>query len=496
LGGSLLDRDYLRNHLLTGYNACNLLPGRVDPVRQATLMTNLQAALQHYHDLCTTGTLAQQSWDVLAPGMQERNLVFGDRPLCTVLRPLFHTEADYQFLQERTTLILGVFRKLTQAMLAEAKLRRQVFLDRAEEQLISIPTGYQTNIPTARLDSFFARSAKGNHSLNFIEFNGESPAGMAYNDVLAELFLETPLLQHFQDRYDVAPLEVRPYALDALLRIYYQWRGNQSKLPDMAIVDWAGVPTTSEFYLFQEYFAQHDIEITICTPDDLDFHHGKLYAGEREIDYVYKRVLTTELLQKYHLDHPIIEALRAGVICMANPFTCKLVHKKASFAVASDERNAGLFKSSEREAIRQHIPWTRIIEERYTFDRLDKRIDLLPWASDNKERLVLKPNDEYGGKGVLIGWETGQSAWDKALEAALNEPSIIQERAEIAYEDFPRIDANGNVEISERLVDCDPFLFHGDTVGGCLTRLSTVTLLNVTAGGGSVVPTFVVRDRV
>ena len=25
---------------------------------------------------------------------------------------------------------------------------------------------------------------------------------------------------------------------------------------------------------------------------------------------------------------------------MANPFTCKLVHKKASFAVASDERNA------------------------------------------------------------------------------------------------------------------------------------------------------------
>ena len=30
-------------------------------------------------------------------------------------------------------------------------------------------------------------------------------------------------------------------------------------------------------------------------------------------------------------------------------------------------------------------------------------------------------------------------------------------------------------------------------VQGCLTRLSTVTLLNVTAGGGSTVPTFLIE---
>jgi hypothetical protein len=391
--------------------------------------------------------------------------------------------------------MLGVFRKMTEVMLAEPKLRAQVFLDPDEEALIKIPTGYRTNIPTARLDSFFARSASDKHALTFIEFNGESPAGMAYNDVLGELFLETPLMQHFQDRYDMAPLEVRQHALDALSRIYYEWRGNSSKLPEMAIVDWAGVPTTGEFHLFRDYFGEHGIEVTICTPDDLDFHGGKLYAGEREVDFVYKRVLTTEFLRKYRLDHPLIAALRAGAICMANPFTCKLVHKKASFAVASDERNAYLFKADEREAIRRHIPWTRTIEERYTVDTRDRKIDLLPWASDNKEHLVLKPNDEYGGKGVLIGWETGQSEWDRALEGALGEPSIVQERAEIAYELFPSIDNRGNVEIGERLVDCDPFLFHGDTMGGCLTRLSTVTLLNVTAGGGSVVPAFVIRDQ-
>jgi hypothetical protein len=455
---------------------------------------NLQTAIKHYHDLCHTGTLAQESWDVLAPGMRERNLVFGDRPLCTVLRPLFHTEEDYVYLSERTALTLQVFRKVTQAMLADKKLRAQLYLDSDEEQLISLPTGYKTNIPTARLDSFFVRNSKGKPSLNYIEFNGESPAGMAYNDVLADLFLETPLMQRFEDRYDVEPLEVRPYALDALLRIYYQWLGNRSKLPEIAIVDWEGVPTTSEFKLFVDYFAENDIHAVICTPDDLDFHDGEMYASGEPVDFIYKRVLSSELLRKYGLNHPIMDALRAKAICMANPFTCKLLHKKASFAVVSDERNANLFNAAEREAIQQHIPWTRIVEERYTLDSRGKKIDLLPWSVDNQERLVLKPNDEYGGKGVLIGWETDSSTWEKAVVNGLNEPSIVQERANIAYEDFPMIDERGNVDISQRLVDCDPFLFHGDTIGGCLTRLSTVTLLNVTAGGGSVVPTFLVSE--
>ena len=184
-----------------------------------------------------------------------------------------------------------------------------------------------------------------------------------------------------------------------------------------------------------------------------------------------------------------------GAICVANPFTCKLLHKKASFAVVRDERNADLFTDAEREAMRQHIPWTRVLAERKTLDSRGARIDLMPWASRNRESLVLKPNDEYGGKGVLIGWETEPGDWDRALEAALVEPSIVQERALIAYEDFPRLDDAGSVALSRLLVDCDPFLFHGDTVGGALVRLSSVTLLNVTAGGGSVVPLFVIDDK-
>jgi hypothetical protein len=407
---------------------------------------------------------------------------------------MFHTPESYRYLTERTALTLSVFRKATAALLADPQLRAQLFLDQMEEELISLPTGYSTNIPTARLDSFFTRHLDGGYTLNFIEFNGESPAGMAYNDVMAELFLELPLMQRFQERYKVQSLEVRPHAIEALLRIYYQWRGNRNKLPDIAIVDFRGVPTTTEFKLFADYFAQHGIKSVICDPDEMEFRNGQMYAAGQPVDFVYKRVLASELVQKYGLNHPIIDAVRAGAVCMANPFNCKLLHKKASFAFVSDERNAYLFNAEELDAVRQHIPWTRMVEERKTIGPDGATLDLVPWISANKEQLVLKPNDEYGGKGVLIGWETEQAVWDSALQTALHEPSIVQVRATIAYEDFPRIDDQGKLDISQRLVDCDPFLFHGDSVGGCLTRLSTVTLLNVTAGGGSAAPAFLLTS--
>lgn len=459
-------------------------------------MALLHDAIAHYHELCGQDELAQRSWEMIVPEMAARDLIFGTRPLCTVIRPMFHTGVSWSYLSARTALTLAAFRKLSEACLADATLRSQLSLTPEEEVLVTLPTGYSTNIPTARLDSFFTRHEDGQYTLHFIEFNGESPAGMAYNDVLAELFLETPLVQHFAERFHVEPILSRRHAVDALLRVYFEWLGNHSKLPDVVIVDWAGVPTLSEFRLFVAYLARYGIEATICTPDELEFTNGQMVAAGRPVDFVYKRVLTTEMLQRYGLDHPLIEAARAGAVCIVNPFNCKLLHKKASFALASDERNAHLFSAREQEAIRQHIPWTRIVEDRRTLDVNGAPIDLLTYASDNKDRLVLKPNDEYGGKGVLIGWECDSTTWENALRSALDEPSIVQERALISYEDFPRIDEQGKLEIGQRLVDCDPFLFHGEMAGACLTRLSTVTLLNVTAGGGSVVPAFWVDARV
>jgi len=161
--------------------------------------------------------------------------------------------------------------------------------------------------------------------------------------------------------------------------------------------------------------------------------------------------------------------------------------------VLSDERNAGLFTAEERAAVAEHVPWTRVVEERTT-EYGGRTIDLLPFALQHRDELVLKPNDEYGGKGILLGWEVDDVAWAEGLRAALAEPYILQERIALPSEPYPAF-VDGRVHLSDRMLDTAPFVFHGEYVDGCLTRIATDPLLNVTAGGGSTVPTYVVEPR-
>ena len=178
---------------------------------------------------------------------------------------------------------------------------------------------------------------------------------------------------------------------------------------------------------------------------------------------------------------------------MVNPFRCKILHKKASLAVLSDERNASLFTPEEQEAIEAHIPWTCRVEERQARYR-GQTIDLIPYIFEHRENFVLKPNDEYGGKGIVLGWETDSTSWAQAIQAALTEPYIVQERVAIPSELYPCL-VDGRVELIDLMLDTNPFVFYGDYVDGCLSRLSAEALLNVTAGTGSAVATFVVEKR-
>jgi uncharacterized circularly permuted ATP-grasp superfamily protein len=188
-----------------------------------------------------------------------------------------------------------------------------------------------------------------------------------------------------------------------------------------------------------------------------------------------------------------VQAVRDGNVCMVNPFRCKILYKKSSLAVLSDERNRDLFTPIETQAITEHVPWTRNVEERKTLYR-DLPVDLIPFILKYQERFVLKPNDDYGGRGIVLGWQTNTSGWEQAVSEALKSPYVVQERVPIPEEPYPSM-VEDRLQIYDRLLDTAPFVFYGDYVDGCLTRLSNDPLLNVSAGGGSSVPTFVVEER-
>src|SRR6202035_2715504 len=336
-------------------------------------------------------------------------------------------------------------------------------------------------------------------SLKFAEYNGESPAGAGYSETLAEIFNGLPLMTQFSNRYAVHTYPLSAKLLDALVLSYLDW-GGKSKRPQIAIVDWKGVPTWSEFEILKARFEKMGVPTLVADPRDLTFDGKKLTAHGKKIDLVYHRVLMNDIVAKPPECAALVNAYTAKAVCVANSFRCKIPHVKTFFAVLTDERNDALFSPPERKIIANHVPWTRVVADVRTVHG-GKSVDLLEFMRKERENLVLKPSDEYGGTGVALGWETSERDWDEAIGRAVTATKpgetscawIVQERIPIRREVFPYITPDKNVEFRDMLVDLAPYLFRGKLCG-FLTRLSATGLANVTSGGGQV-PAFRVSPR-
>jgi hypothetical protein len=449
----------------------------------------LAEAVEHYHRLLSDTDLASRSQQMLDTALDRSKLIFGGRRLTPYLRPHFITENDWQRVTRICETVFGALQKVKDAAVEDEAILDELGITEIERELVRIDPGYSHVSPNARLDSFLTDDA-----YSYVELNGESPAGVAYADSATEIFETLPVMKKFGEAYRVRGLEGRSKMLDTLLSCYREYLGREpAKPPTIGIVDLKDLPTMKEFELFKEYFESRGYPSVICSPDELEFDGKQLSCRGTEIDIVYKRLLVNEYLPIMDQYPALLDAYRAGAICMANSFRSKLVHKKAIFAVLTNEKYANLFSTDELDAIRSHVPWTRKFREEQTVNR-GETIDLAEWTRSNSAKLVLKPNDDYGGHGIYIGWNSSASEWDAAIAHALeNGDYLVQERVKTAKETFPMItDDEGSWTMVEQLVDLDPLLYLGK-VGSAFTRLSSNELANVTAGGG-MVPTFIIED--
>jgi uncharacterized circularly permuted ATP-grasp superfamily protein len=421
----------------------------------------------------------------LADRLRAAKLTFGGRLLCPFLRPNFVSPTAYEQIRTVCRHIFQAVEKV-QATLGQ-ELWDRVDLTPAERELVAVHPGYARSSPSARLDSFLTPAA-----YQFVELNAESPAGIAYSEMLEEVFLELPLMQKFQEKWTLRRFQARQRLLDTLLACHREAGGRQEH-PTIAIVDYEDVPTRTEHHLFREYFADAGYPALVCDPRDLTYEKGALRYEGRSIDIVYKRLLVNELIERADKLQALISAARDRAVTVVNPFRCKPIHKKAIFAVLTDESLLRAFTEPERAAIAAHVPWTRRVrEEKVT--RGGETIDLPQYIRRHRDHLVLKPNDEYGGKGVFIGWEMSETEWEAALGDALRSSYVVQEKVELQRRRFPELNPDSpDVLFRDVVVDLDPFVFQGE-VEGFLTRLSASSLANVTSGGGQV-PAFVVEPR-
>jgi uncharacterized circularly permuted ATP-grasp superfamily protein len=432
---------------------------------------SLKDPVAAYHALLEDERLAAASAEQLAAGQRERHLMFGERPLCVCVRPQLMTRRRYERAVAAAQGVHSALAALEKAVLGDEDLRRELGLEPEEERLAMADPGFRHSSPSVRLDSFYADEVR------FVEYNAESPAGMAYSDNLAAIFAGLPVMKAFRKQFRGSFMPTRRRQLRSMLNAFRQW--GKGATPVIAIVDWEGLPTAPEFEMFKAFFEAAGVKTVICDPRSLELRRGRLYARSTPVNLVYRRVLTSELLAREEETRVLRDAYVAGAACVVNSFRAKLLHKKMSLALLSDPHYARLYTPAQRAAIRRHVPWTRRV-----------RPELAEDVARRRESLVLKPNDEYGGKGVILGWTVSQAEWEAAIETAATQRYVVQEAVEIPHVSFPV--ALDGLRYIDLMVDLDPYLFDG-RAGGFMTRVSAAALLNVTAGAGSVVPTFVVE---
>ena len=443
--------------------------------------------IAEYHQLLASDeTLTPEFFAHLKETMTARRLVYGERQIGVSLRPHLLTREVYDRLVRSSEILAGAFERVTEALVSDPSLMDSVGLSERERRLALVDPGFRVSTVTTRLDAFLVGGA-----VKFVEYNAENPSSLTDQTGLNQILFEVRALEQLAERYRLREFDPAEALLDALLETFREWCG-RADVPNVAIVDWVDLPTASEFALLRNYFVGRGVPTIICAPDELEYERGRLRRGEFQIDLVYKRVIIHELLSRFDDTHPLIRAYNEGRVCLVNPFRCKVAHKKAAFELLTDEARASWFTSEEREVIERTVPWTRRVAERKTLHR-GREVDLVEHVRRNRSLFIVKPNDDYGGHGVILGKHASASEWDAALETALAGDFIVQETVELPLEEFPIFNER-QWGLQPMYVDTNPFLFRG-RAHGAMVRLSASPIVNVTSGGGET-GLFVVEGRV
>jgi len=449
-------------------------------------MSQLDEAVIRYNKLLENGVHRDLGWaEELHKQMEEAGLSAGGRLICPFLRPSFISRRQYESLVKTGEALISAIDRMEQMVLQDAGLLARLELLPAEKMLAAIDPGYQSFEVAARLDTHLV-----NGHLHFVQYNADSPTGAGYADRLAELFYDIPPMKEFRKKYTLTKVASRKHLLQALLKSYKQFGGD--KKPNIAVVEFRPPYHSgrSEFELFRDLFRQEGYQAEIVSPEQLEYRNGVLRRGAFEINLVYRRLGVQEFLLRFDLSHPLVRAYRDRAVCVVNSFRSELAHKKAMFGLLTDESLTLKFPAAERKAIREHVPWTRLVAQGKTTHG-EQTIDLMEFITQNRERLALKPNDDSSDQHSYFGWEMDGGEWDRALKQAARSPYVVQERVDPVRSVFPLL-TYGHLEFREMQVDVHPHAYLGK-VQGCSSWLSTPKAGLTTAAG--IVPTYIVEAK-
>ena len=428
-------------------------------------MTQVSEAIARYHKIIESEPYIDLTWaQALQDHLKAEKL--GSRPISPVLRPHFIASRQYAGMVKAAESLFSAIERVEAMALSSPGLLARMQLLPAERMLAAVDPGYSFFSVTGLLDTNL-----NNGSLRFVSHDADTPAGVTYGDALADAFYDAAPMKEFRKKYKLTKLGGTKYLLQALRKAYQDFGGKHKK-PRIAIVEYRPPfqsVALSDYALLAEYFSGAGYPTEIVSPDQLEYHGGVLRRGDFAIDIVYRRIKLQEFLVRFDLTHPLMRAYKDHAVCMVNSFRSELGSKKAIFDLLTDDAVTASFPAVERRAIKEFIPWTRMVQAAKTTYH-GHTVDLPDFVMKHRTKLILKPNDSSADLNSFRGADTDDMGWEKALRQAMRTPYVVQEQAEPARAVFPLLQY-GSLVMKEMQVDVHPHLFLGK-VQSCSSWLS------------------------
>lgn len=257
--------------------------------------------------------------------------------------------------------------------------------------------------------------------------------------------------------------------------------------PSVAVLGWDRGTAFGSAAYFEDVVRDFRNSGTPCTfaiPDDLVADPGTLSHEGRRIDVALRMFLTADA-HKADLDmRPLQESMHADTALTLSPDAADVYSSKKLLAYVS--ASADDLPSADREFVRRHLPWTRLLtDSKVSFEGASHGlVDLL---IGNRERFLIKPSDQHGGEGVTVGTSTAPDVWAETVGCALQNGSYIAQ--EFFRPDPLTIPLYRSAGQSVNVVQAAPVfgpMVMGGELGGILVRHTDnpdTAVVNAVGGG-------------
>ena len=308
-----------------------------------------------------------------------------------------------------------------------------------------------------------------------LEDNLRVPSGVSYM-LENRSVSKTAMPEAFQD-INIQPMHQYPYELLKMLRSI---SNSDDKNPEIVVL----TPGIFNSAYYEHAFLAHEMGVELVEGSDLvvgddDCVYMRNIDGLQKVDVIYRRIddafIDPEVFNPDSiLGVPgLMRAWREGNVAIANAPGCGVADDKVLYAYVPD-------------IIRYYLDEEPLIDNVPTY--LCSRKEDRDYVLKNLPRLVVKPANESGGYGLLIGPKASQEELDTFYQLIEDDPRNYVAQPTLKLSTVPTIFDEG---LAPRHVDLRPFILHGKksyVTNGGLTRVAMVEgslVVNSSQGGGS-----------